>query len=497
MGYYDGKFFPEMLTDLESAGFTAGTAAQLESWGENFVQAITEGRDSLGSSANGLRATWSDLAGDSFETRVSLAIQSMDPWAEWKLPVDDLNGLSQFIMTTRTTVEAAKAAYDQAQQALSTGYDSTKSLFDNVVKSLDDSGQGVKGSSDGQVRAAEAALKWARDAMDALDAHLTEMAGTVLTSIPTQPWNGPTGNVGGPTAPGNRNAGSNGPVGSDPRATPGGDQGTDPAADQAGQGGVAADAGGDAGEVPGDGTGLAGTPMPTMPTVPTFPTGPGTPPSMPLIPPPGGIPYPPLTPVKPFDPKGFKGGSGLGGSVIGRGGGGGGGYFGTGKHGLGGGLGKLDSNGTSGPAQAARQMGGRALPSVPEAPVLPASSGPAAGAAGGAAGSAPPPMMPPMGMGGGGNKPKPGTATPPMQGQGRSQNKLPGVPQKLRGRSGKSDPTSGPGAFGAAAAPRRRRSGEKELVDTVQLLDEELWAVEEPPAAPAAAPAPKRRLGGR
>jgi hypothetical protein len=98
-------------------------------------------------------------------------------------------------------------------------------------------------------------------------------------------------------------------------------------------------------------------------------------------------------------------------------------------------------------------------------------------------------------MGNSGTKPKPGTSTPALQGKSKPQNRLPGVPPKLRGRSGKADPTSGLGSFGApaaAAAGRRRRAETKDQIDTVQLLDEELWAVDGP-AAPNTTPTTKRR----
>jgi hypothetical protein len=99
-------------------------------------------------------------------------------------------------------------------------------------------------------------------------------------------------------------------------------------------------------------------------------------------------------------------------------------------------------------------------------------------------------MMPPMLGGAGEGKPKPGTASPVLQGKGGPKNRMPGVPPKLRGRSGKTDSANG---FAVPASTRRSRAVEAEKLDTVQLLDEEVWAVEQPPT-PTAPPGNRAKL---
>jgi hypothetical protein len=102
-------------------------------------------------------------------------------------------------------------------------------------------------------------------------------------------------------------------------------------------------------------------------------------------------------------------------------------------------------------------------------------------------------MMPPGGMApgtGGGNragKPGAGTVRPVGRKRDRQQGDTPGVPAGLRGKAGRELP----GAFPSAPASTRRRY-EDEAAETLQLLDEELWKVEE--SATAAPATQQRRL---
>ncbi|WP_133799830.1 hypothetical protein [Kribbella caucasensis] len=402
---------------------------------------------------------------------------------------------------TREIVVAAKKAYDAAMRQLAIPTNPNASFTEKMQASEPGFVQGV-------AIAAEAAKMRAQAAMDTLNEYVTTLSQDVLNGIPMSEWNGPTGDAGPvpQTGPGQRPTGTGpgGPGGGPSDLGDTGDQ-TGEQAEQAGAGDEAGAGGQPAGGDPagggtpteGEGPGLAGLPPGTTtptPTTPTYPTGPGgvgklpTPSLPPVIP--GGIPLQPLTTTTPKNPKGFKVGSGLGGSGLGGSGLGGSGL--SGRGGGGSGLGGLDvgkgiGDGKDVPGQAARQMPSRALSATPQAPVPPAAT-PAVGANAPGAGGTPPPMMPPMGMGGGGESPKPGTAKPVVQNKGRTTNRLPGVPPKLRGRSGKADPTSGLGAFGAAASATRRRSERTEPLDTVQLLDEELWAVESKPESSTATP---------
>jgi hypothetical protein len=470
----------------------ASGVSGVPAWWAGVQSVIMTAKSNLDSYSRSLHDHWKDVAGDSFQTRSTMADTSMMPWSDSAIPTSELTNLAVLIRDTKTNV------------------DENKRLFDDAMKA-------------GLPLQAVVYRDAAAVVMMRLDGEFSRVAGVIDGAVPKSTWNGPMASAGlqmpQPRSPGGNPAArtastpvsSTTPPGTDPSAVVPSDtpadqqQATSPTGTT---GDTPSSTGGPAGDTStgptpggpaGDGPGLAGLPnMPPPPPMPTLPTGPGgvatlppnTPtPLLPFVPttPPGTTP--PRTPVLPPPVTGVKGGTGLGNSVIGAG-------RGLGKPdltGLDAGRGIHDGRPT-GPAQAARQMTGRALPSVPDAPVPPAATAsggpPAAGSS-----STPPPMMPPMGMGNSGTKPKPGTSTPALQGKSKPQNRLPGVPPKLRGRSGKVDPTSGLGSFGApaaAAAGRRRRAEKLDQIDTVQLLDEELWAVDGP-AAPNTTPTTKRR----
>lgn len=282
-----------------------------------------------------------------------------------------------------------------------------------------------------------------------------------------------------------------------------GQQGGEQGGDQAGQeGGQAGDEqGGDPGEMPGGqptgpGTGLAG--MPTIPTPPPLPplTMPSMqPPNTPLTPP-AGLPLTPL-PV---------GGLPVGASGLPRGGGasGGGGKL---PGGIGGGIkaGDIPKPGTTQNLAATGQNQiARAGEQLSPQPPLSGGKAPATSGGTGLAGSTPsgtgaggvPPMMPAgtgaMGAGGGGRAGKSGAAgtiRPTGRKRDRQNEETPGVPVWLRGKAGKDLP----GAFPAVPANTRRRQ-DKGPADTLQLLDEDLWKVEETEAvAPVTPPRPTPR----
>jgi hypothetical protein len=342
---------------------------------------------------------------------------------------------------------------------------------------------------------------------------------------------GPSGGPAGTTAPGGgpgaegMAAAAGGPGGAETGAEEPGEEGTAPG----GLGDTGAGAGGPGGSgelppvPPGGGTGLAGnTGLPTLPkppglpNLPTLPGGPGGPP----LPPPGGLPLLPLAPpgtnglgnglprkppvLPPLPPLGGKGGlgggpgGGLGGGPgRGLGGGlGGGGLGGLGGGGLGGGgldggrgigeggLGKL--GGDQPIPRAGNETSAPAQPGVGRPPGSPTALGSTPGSAtGGSPGGTPPPMMPPGAMGGAGGggrggKPGAGAIRPVNRKRRSADDETPGVPIGLRGKAGRSLP----GAFPMPAATNRRRKDERERpAETLQLLDEELWKVEEAEAA--------------
>lgn len=307
-----------------------------------------------------------------------------------------------------------------------------------------------------------------------------------------------TASPGGPgsTPNGADMSASGGPEGGAEQAGAGGGAGGGQQA--GGDAGAGVPPGGAAGEVPGGtgGPGLAG-----LPTVPV-----ATPPNIPVQPPNIATPTPPgATPIGTLPVGGLplgppaqpKGGGRIGGGG-GFGGGGGGGGFGGGGVGGGGGIKTPEKSGLNLPGAGERQIprageqvtqpqplsGGRPPATTGGATV--GGSSPAGTGAGGV-----PPMMPPGGMApgtGGGNragKPGAGTVRPVGRKRDRQQGDTPGIPAGLRGKAGRELP----GAFPTAPASTRRRHEDE--AETLQLLDEELWKVEETTVAPAAQP---RRL---
>jgi hypothetical protein len=144
-----------------------------------------------------------------------------------------------------------------------------------------------------------------------------------------------------------------------------------------------------------------------------------------------------------------------------------------------GGLGSAAVSGVTSIPKAGTTVAAAATPAAGQAPRAEATGGQAANRPLGTSGTTP--MMPPMagGMGGagaGGGAPKAGTADPAGR-RGRPARTVPGVPRKLRGRAGKVD---GKSTFlTPAGRSTSGRHDEDSEATTVQLLDEDLWRVEE------------------
>jgi hypothetical protein len=102
------------------------------------------------------------------------------------------------------------------------------------------------------------------------------------------------------------------------------------------------------------------------------------------------------------------------------------------------------------------------------------------------------PMMPPMGMGGGagmgsGGAPGSGAATRASNNKNRRKDVVtPGLPVMLSGKAGQAD-------LNAFAGRGRKQVEESDVPTTVQLIDEDLWQVEQKPAAEEPVVAPVRR----
>jgi hypothetical protein len=196
-----------------------------------------------------------------------------------------------------------------------------------------------------------------------------------------------------------------------------------------------------------------------------------------------------LGPIPPVGPVGPVGGGGLG--PIG----------GIGP--VGGGVGPVGGGGVKVPGVSlgggVGGGGGGTIPSAATPYQPPTSAGPsgaapglssaAGGTAGGSGAGGVPPMMPPMGMGGAGAGGGPGAGTTARSG-GNNKNRrkevvTPGLPVMLSGKAGQPD-------LGAFAGRGRRQVAESDVPTTVQLIDEDLWQVEQKPVDEQVA-APIRR----
>ncbi|MGZ0149062.1 hypothetical protein ACXJJ3_18470 [Kribbella sp. WER1] len=402
-----------------------------------------------------------------------------------------LTGLATYIGQVATATAAAKEALDKAVETFSqdVGAQLLEKLFVDINRPT---------------------VVQAGAQLSALAAEYERVGPQIVGSAQSMQWKGPGA---GNTLPAGTPAGS-GNQGGSPGGGQGGQQGgqgdqqggagqDQQGGDQAGQQGdqQGGQSGGDQqGQVPGSdvpgsqvpgsqvpGTGLAG--LPTLPKAPLVPPSleQFAPPNVPMTPttpaaslPVGGLPLP-----------GVGGGRGIGGGGLGGGlgggiGGGVGGGIGHGKSDLPK-AGVVGLNGDKQIARAGEQLTPQSAPTGGRAPGSPTGSGlagtPGSGAGGG---GGVPPMMPPgagaAGMGGGGRSSTSGTAgtiRPAARKRDRQSEETPGVPTGLRGKAGKDLP----GAFPVAPANTRRRQ-EKAPVETLQLLDEDLWKVEDTDTAP-------------
>jgi hypothetical protein len=214
--------------------------------------------------------------------------------------------------------------------------------------------------------------------------------------------------------------------------------------------------------LPGGGTGI--NPITGLP-------GTGTNPNTGL--PGGGSGINPITGL----PSGTNGGPGAGAGVklpgVSLGGGGGGAGLGP----IGGGLGGGTGGNTTIPAAATPYQAPAAAGPSGAAPTAPPPAGAAATASSTGAGmGGVPPMMPPMGMGGGagsGGGPGSGAASRPGSNKNRRKEVVtPGLPVMLSGKAGMAD-------MNAFAGRGRKQVVESDVPTTVQLIDEDLWQVEQ------------------
>jgi hypothetical protein len=469
--------FPQLAGDLLTSWRSPADSSLFQQAADATTSSLTASRNSIGGP--------SGRSGDGFS-----------------IP-DALFTLSDVITLAAYSAGQAKADLDQAVTAFNARYG------DGSTPALP-GGKGGGGASGPRSAAEQQFLQtWrpvvvqAGQGLNALAQAYQTSGRQIVAAAQGLKWAGPGA---GSTSPAGRQAAGPSPASPAMQTMPGG-PGSAPTAGGPGTAGDVAGTGpagaGPAGAGPGaaggvpagpGGTGLAG--LDTLPKPPTpLPTGSLPTPSLPGTGLPstgiavGGIPLPPLTPGSGLTPVGQGLGAGGKSKLQGVGGLGGGGLrsgdLAGGRPGVG-----IASAGEQAIARAGEQtaapqqaVSGRP-PAPPGASGVPATTAPASGA------GAPPPMMPPgaMAPGGGGRGGKPGTGAirPGGRARNRQTGETPGVPASLRGKAGKTPS----GAFPSVPATTRRSQEREQKAETLQLLDEELWKVEE--TEPAGLKQPRR-----
>lgn len=434
------KTLQPIVTQTQQA--ITGLQAVVEKWGEA-IQNLDAAAGSLTNQTNALHGHWADDGGDSFATSAQADANDMTATSA-TMNLANIPGLYH------TLTEAAKGAVEAINTVISTAGPSG-------VTARQVGGASVEVSPADKVPPPSPIP----ETMLALIEEMPKMGEAMVQALANAQGKWPPG--ASQDAPGSSPSAS-------PGATPGGSP-TDAGAQQGGQQAGGEQAGGEqaGGEQPGqEGAvppggepGLQGGPAaPVLPPPTTTPLPPFTPST------------PPTTPLTPFTPIGGMGGGIGGGGGGGIGGGGGGG-------------------GPKNIPVAASPLKAAATPAIGVAPSLSGSSvgGTASTGTAGAGGYGGMPMMPMSGMGGGGGGgPKPGTGPRSVTGRGRKpSSNVPGLPPTLQGKAGSVDRN----AFPAPSKPTLRERNED--TGKLELLDEEMWQVDETPAASNEA-APVRRL---
>ncbi|MEV6283166.1 hypothetical protein [Kribbella sp. NPDC051770] len=381
---------------------------------------------------------------------------------------------NQYVDQIRPTVAQLGTALD----LLGTIYEGTGQQVTSAAAQLKWDGPGANGAGPGGVPAGAGAGP----------------ASAGAGGGPAGATGGPGGAPGGPADAAGPGGGAGGPA--DAAGGPGGAAGG-PGGATGGPGGAPGGPAGPVGGGPG-GTELSrlspgGGGLPTLPNggLPQLPTQTLPNNGLPL-PPAGGLPLQPLGAglngsgpngkgkLPPLPTLGKPVGLGGGGGGLGGGLGGGSGLGGL--RGGGGDVGLGKGGGDQLIPRAGEQLTPPNQAAVGRGPAAPgsASGTTSAGTPGGPAGGSP--MMPPMGgaagAGGGGRGGRPGAGAirPVNRKRKTREDETPGVPVGLRGKAGRELP----GAFPTLPVTNRRRKDERDKpIDTIQLLDEELWKVEE------------------
>lgn len=438
---------PEVSTALEAKG---------KMW-EKILTEITQAEGEVKAGANRVEAAWSSQDGKEFvqSNRNTEAILG-----DWGQKIGSAGIPGAYTGLKEPIKNFSKAVVDRTQLAV----DAIKKIQEMAPPPIDAAEQIQKIRDDTK--------KFNAGDMGNLDKAYRDVVGKLEAAVSGRAWE--ANNPQAPGGPSNNGPSSQAPGGNEQSPGGGGDQqqqqgGGDQQQQQGGggdqqqQGGQAPEGGVEPGLSGGGGT------APTMPPGLTAGTVP---------PPTTGGP----TPMMPIGP-----GAAFGSAAGGTRGGGGGGGGGPRVPGV--------SVGNSQIPAAASPVGSASAPTAPAGPAAPGTLAPTGGGAGagGGGGGGMPPMMPPMGggmgaaaagLGGGGGGPGgPGGLSRPRD-RKRDNGQTPGMPGLLSGKAGKADQN----AF------RRNRTVESDIPTTVQLIDEDLWQVEEKAPAVVDQPAPVRRV---
>lgn len=433
MANYTGVAFETQLRLMEATAPLAQLATSSAEMWQAAKGELTKSATSLQQNLRPLEDAWQDQAGQACQARGRQSCADIDSWTQ-KIDgvVADLTGLATLITTTADEFAKLKARLAEAANAAQ--------LVELLL----------------QLQQAGGAL------LNTLAKEFLRVTGT-LTGAQGSPWSGPGGSSGGGSAGTGGPTGN--PAGGGQTASASAGGGTGPsaasAASASGEGASASAMEGN-GAIPPD---LAGDP--TLQGM-----GTSTPPqaALPSMPPPAVAPTgQSVAPIIP--PVGLTGGRAGGGVPGVR---------------LGGGLRSIPQAAAPVPTEAGNTGSGQ------KPPASPGQATPSHGVPRGGLGAVPPmsPMMGGLGAGGAGARPGPGTAQPTASGRGAKPTSTPGLPASLRGRADRTDRA----AFAPLSRPARRE--EPVADDAVQLLDEEMWQVDQAPAEiRGERPGPKRATG--
>jgi hypothetical protein len=416
----------------------AATLATASTDWQTAADQLSAAAASLRGQSQDVHRYWQDSAGGTFADRTGRSAGEVGQWSDNIVSSRVPALLNELAALIPPTVQTVREAYQQYLRLVA--------IHTNGISVVD------------QIRALQ---KKSGAAMNQL-AEKFETAGRALGQVAggSPQWSGPRGAGGGGAAGGGAAGGGPAAGGGQTASAPAGG-GSGPSA--------ASPASGDQASATAGATGPSGATQPDRAGDPSLQGVGSLAPSPPLPSP--QTPLPPSAQPIPTAPPGGGGPPFI--PPVGLAGGGAGGV----RHGSVGGLGARANLGPKSIPQAAVPVLTDAVAktngSTPVSPATPAPSRP-----GGTSMFGVPPMAPMMGgigAGGSAGLPGPGTAQRPVSGRGAKPTSTPGVPPALQGKAARVDRS----AFSQLPRPARR---EPVAENTVPLLDDEMWQVDQAPA---------------